>query len=175
MKKFFLLLMFIPAFVIAQTQLTGVVVDKDGIPLPGVSVLIKGTQSGAVSNANGEFTLNVRPGQTLVLSFVGMQTQEAAYQGAPVRVTLLDDLKSLEEIVVIGYQTVRKADLTGAVSVFKPETMKNTVVTGTVADALATVPGLFVRSSGQPGAEGFVQIRGTSTFGSSTPLYVIEL
>ena len=89
-------------------------------------------------------------------------------------IVLVEDTHNLEELVVIGYQTVRKADLTGAVSVFRPETMKNAVVTGTVADALTTVPGLFVRSSGQPGAEGFIQIRGTSTFGTSNPLYVID-
>ncbi|MHB9055981.1 MAG: SusC/RagA family TonB-linked outer membrane protein [Paludibacteraceae bacterium] len=174
MKKYFLLLMFIPAILFAQTQVTGAVVDNGGIALPGVSVLIKGTQTGTVTNSNGEFTLKLSPGQTLLFSFIGMESKEVLYDGTSLRVTLNEDSRSLDQIVVIGYQTVRKADLTGAVSVFKPESMKNTVVTGTVADALATVPGLFVRTSGQPGAEGFVQIRGTSSFGSSSPLYVID-
>ena len=118
--------------------------------------------------------MSVKQGATLSISYIGYLSKDVSASTETLRVVLSEDTQSLDELVVIGYQSVRKADLTGAVSVFKPETMKNTVVTGTVADALSTVPGLFVRSSGQPGAEGFVQIRGTSTFGTSNPLYVID-
>jgi Outer membrane receptor for ferrienterochelin and colicins len=161
----------------AQAQnvnVTGKVVDTKDAPLIGVSVLLKGTKVGTSTDLDGNFLLSGKKGQTLVFSYLGMDTKEVVIDGKPLVVVLSDNTKALEEVVVIGYQTIKKADLTGSVSVFKPETMKNTVVTGTVADALASLPGLFVRSSGQPGAEGMVEIRGTSTFGSSAPLYVID-
>jgi TonB-linked SusC/RagA family outer membrane protein len=175
-KNLLILLLTIFTFT-AQAQnvnVTGRVVDSKDVPLIGVSVLLKGTTTGTSTDLDGNFRLSGKKGQTLVFSYIGMDTKEVVIDGKPLNVVLSDNAKALEEVVVIGYQTIKKADLTGSVSVFKPETMKNTVVTGTVADALASLPGLFVRSSGQPGAEGMVEIRGTSTFGSSAPLYVID-
>ena len=175
-KKLLILLLTIFTYT-AQAQnvnVTGKVVDTKDAPLIGVSVLLKGTKVGTSTDLDGNFLLSGKKGQTLVFSYLGMDTKEVVIDGKPLVVVLSDNTKALEEVVVIGYQTIKKADLTGSVSVFKPETMKNTVVTGTVADALASLPGLFVRSSGQPGAEGMVEIRGTSTFGSSAPLYVID-
>lgn len=157
-----------------NVQIVGKVVDSSDSPMIGVSVLIKGTSNGTVTDFDGNFKLNAPAKSTLVFSYIGMNTIEQAYNGTPMRVVMKEDAEQLEEVVVIGYQTIKKADLTGAVSVFKPDQMKNSVVTGTVADALSTVPGLFVRSAGNPGAEGFVEIRGTSTFGSNSPLYVID-
>lgn len=159
----------------AQTKsISGKVTDSAKKPLPGVTIMVKGTNIGTTSDANGAFSIRVAPKQTLKFSFIGMRDEEVVYTGQPLTVALTDDTKKIDEIVVIGYQTVKKADLTGAVSVLKPESNKNTVVTGTVADALISVPGVYVRSTGQPGGEGFVEIRGTSTFGSSQPLYVID-
>ncbi len=175
-KKFLILLLTIFTFTVQaqNVNVTGKVVDTKDVPLIGVSVLIKGTTTGTATDLDGNFRLSGKKGQTLVFSYIGMETKEVVIDGKPIIVALSDNTKALEEVVVIGYQTIKKADLTGSVSVFKPETMKNTVVTGTVADALASLPGLFVRSSGRPGAEGMVEIRGTSTFGSSSPLYVID-
>lgn len=175
-KNLLILLLTIFTFT-AQAQnvnVTGRVVDSKDVPLIGVSVLLKGTTTGTSTDLDGNFRFSGKKGQTLVFSYIGMDTKEVVIDGKPLTVVLSDNTRSLEEVVVIGYQTIKKADLTGSVSVFKPETMKNTVITGTVADALASLPGLFVRSSGQPGAEGMVEIRGTSTFGSSAPLYVID-
>lgn len=162
-------------FAQAQIQVKGNVVDEKGEPIIGANVIEVGNPSnGTVTDIDGHFSLLVSHGKNISISYIGFFTKEVEVSESLPDIILVEDTHNLEELVVIGYQTVRKADLTGAVSVFKPETMKNAVVTGTVADALTTVPGLFVRSSGQPGAEGFIQIRGTSTFGTSNPLYVID-
>ncbi len=169
------MLLFFPLLIFAQVKVTGKVTDEAGEPIIGANIIEVGRPSnGTVTDIDGNFSFEVSSGANIEISYIGYLTQDVAASSSFLNIVLIEDTQSLEELVVIGYQTVRKADLTGAVSVFKPEIMKNTVVTGTVADALTTVPGVFVRSSGQPGAEGFVQIRGTSTFGTSNPLYVID-
>ncbi len=175
--KMFLIALMIPLMSIAQGQIQfkGKVVDEKGTPILGASVTEKKKPSnGVATDFEGNFSISLPLGASVKISYIGYLTQEVKASASFVKVTLKEDLQNLDEVVLIGYQTVRKADLTGAVSVFKPELMKNTVITGTVGDALSTVPGLFVRSSGNPGAEGVVQIRGTATFGNSTPLYVID-
>jgi TonB-linked SusC/RagA family outer membrane protein len=153
----------------------GRVLDDSNIPLPGVSVTIKGTTRGSLTDINGNYSIKASGGQILVFSFLGMETKEVSYNNqATLDVILTTDKKALEEVVVIGYQTVKKADLTGAVAVFNPTEMKNTTVTGTVGDALGTLAGVNVRTAGSPGSEGKVEIRGTGTFGSSSPLYVVD-
>lgn len=177
MKKILSLLLFvIPLALYSQTGIVkGRVTDSANAPMPGVNITIKGTTTGTITDIQGDYTLDVNQSQILVYSFIGMDQQEVAYTGQPtIDIKLVESFRSLEEVVVIGYQTVRKADLTGAVSIFKPEAMKNTVVTGSVGDVLGTVPGVFVRTEGKPGAEGWIEIRGTKSFGSSNPLYVID-
>jgi len=159
----------------AQQIVKGKVVDETNAPLPGVNIQIKNSSKGATTDFDGNYSIEVDRNQILVYSFVGLESLEVVYKGEdPLNVTLKENDRDLDEVVVIGYQSVRKADLTGAVSVLKPDALKNKVVTGTVADALATLPGVSVRTSGNPGAEGMVEIRGTSTFGSSQPLYVVD-
>ncbi len=158
-----------------NVEVKGKVVDDINDPLPGVSVSIKGTTRGTITDVDGNYSIEVSRNQTLVFSLVGMTPQEVVYAGQPaINVSLATDDKRLEEVVVIGYQTIKKADLTGAVSVFNPTEMKNTIVTGTVGDALGTLPGLTVRTAGNPGSEGKVEIRGTGTLGDSQPLYVVD-
>lgn len=158
-----------------NVEVKGKVVDDINDPLPGVSVSIKGTTRGTITDVDGNYSIEVSRNQTLVFSLVGMTSQEVVYTGQPaINVSLATDDKRLEEVVVIGYQTIKKADLTGAVSVFNPTEMKNTIVTGTVGDALGTLPGLTVRTAGNPGSEGKVEIRGTGTLGDSQPLYVVD-
>ncbi len=154
----------------------GVVTDTQGEPLVGVTVQVEGASTGTVTDMDGNFVLqNVPSNATLEVSYVGMTTQVVSLNGrTSVSITLEEDAELLEEVVVIGYQTIRKADLTGSVSVFNPDEMKNTIVTGTVGDALGTLPGVTVRTAGAPGREGKVEIRGTGTFGNSTPLYVVD-
>jgi len=177
MKKILgLLMLMIPLCLFAQTgTLTGRVVDATTTPIPGVNVMVKGTTTGTLTDVDGKFILKVNNNDVIVFTFIGMESQEVVYTGQPsLSITMQDDMKAIEEVVVIGYQTVKKADLTGAVSVFKPAEMKSAVVTGSVGDVLGTVPGVFVRTEGKPGAEGWVEIRGTKSFGSSNPLYVID-
>jgi hypothetical protein len=99
----------------------GRVLDDSNIPLPGVSVTIKGTTRGSLTDINGNYSIKASGGQILVFSFLGMETKEVSYNNqATLDVILTTDKKALEEVVVIGYQTVKKADLTGAVAVFNP-------------------------------------------------------
>src|SRR5690606_23279022 len=133
------------------------------------------TKTSTTTDTDGNFNITVSDGQTLVFSRIGMIPQEYLYSGQPaINVVLKEDNNILDDVVVIGYQTIKKKDLTGAVSVFKPDQMKNIPVTGTVGDALGTIPGLSVRTAGAPGREGKVEIRGTGTLGNSTPLYVVD-
>ncbi len=171
-----LMLLMIPFSIFAQTGIvTGRVVDSSNMPIPGVNVVIQGTAEGVITDLDGNYSVNVENEQVLVFSFIGMETQSIQYIGQiELNVVLFETLSSLDEVVVIGYQTVRKADLTGAVSIFNPDDMKSAVVTGGVADALVNIPGVFVRTEGKPGAEGTIEIRGTKSFGSSQPLYVID-
>lgn len=154
----------------------GSVIDTNREPLIGVSVRVVGSSLGTVTDMSGRFIMqDVTPGSTLEVSYVGMKTKLVPLDGKTnMEIILEEDTEMLEEVVVIGYQTIRKADLTGAVSVFNPNEMKNTIVTGTVGDALGTLPGVTVRTAGAPGREGKVEIRGTGTFGNSEPLYVID-
>lgn len=178
MLKKILFLLFAVCSLLAYGQnveVRGKVLDDTNEPLPGVTVSIKGTTKGTITDVDGNYSISASQNQVLVFSLVGMTPQEIVYTGqSTLNVTLATDDKRLEEVVVIGYQTIKKADLTGAVSVFNPNEMKNTIVGGTVGDALGTLPGLNVRTSGAPGSEGKVEIRGTGTFGDSQPLYVVD-
>ena len=174
---FLFILLFFPLFLFAQTQIgvRGKIVDEKGDPIIGAGVTEVGnTSNKTVSDLNGNFVLNVKEGSSISVSFIGYLSQVVKVTSDNLNVVLKEDTQNLQELVVIGYQTIKKSDLTGAVSVFKPETMKNTVITGTVGEALYSIPGIFVRSGGAPGNEGFIQIRGTSTFGTSNPLYIID-
>ena len=176
-KILFVLLTFCTISAYGQSaEVRGTVYNSSNETLPGVSVSIKGTTVGTYTDVDGTYSIRVSEGQTLSFSFVGTVPQEIVYAGqTTLNVTLLPDAESLlGEVVVIGYQTIRKADLTGAVSTFSPNLMKNTTVSGTVGDALGTLPGLMVRTAGQPGAEGKVEIRGLGTLGNSAPLYVVD-
>lgn len=177
-KGLWLMLMFAYSISLFAQGLTvrGLVSDTNSLPLTGVTVLVVGTTTGTVTDLDGNFVLeNVPSNSILEVSYVGMTTQLIPLEGRTIlNIVLEEDAELLEELVVIGYQTIRKADLTGSVSVFNPDEMKNTIVTGTVGDALGTLPGVNVRTSGAPGREGKVEIRGTGTFGNSAPLYVVD-
>lgn len=177
LKKILLLLFAVCSLTVygQNVEVRGTILDDKNETLPGVSVSVKGTTKGTISDIDGNYSIAVSQNETLVFSLVGMTTKEVVYTGQPsINVTLEPSDKHLEEVVVIGYQTIRKADLTGAVSVFNPDEMKNKTVTGTIGDALGTLPGLNVRTSGAPGSEGKVVIRGTGTLGNSNPLYVVD-
>ncbi len=173
-----LLLSTLPKEAHAQSTVSGRVVSTAGEALAGVTVVVRGTSNGASTDANGNFTLTLAPGQengTLVFSYIGFRSQEVPIAGqTTVNVTLQSDEQALSEVVVIGYQTVRKEDLTGAVSVVDASDARR-VTANTVAESLqGLAAGVTVRTTGAPGAGAKIDIRGTGTFGANEPLYVID-
>ena len=163
------------AAVAAQT-VSGTVVG-DGEPLPGASVLVKGTSSGTVTDFDGKFVLsNVPTDATLIFSFLGFGTQEVPLNGQSViDVVMSESGSALEEVVVVAYGTATRKDVTGAVAVIGSDELTTFPAT-TVDQALqGKTPGVQItQNSGAPGASVSVNIRGVGSFGSTTPLYVID-
>ena len=129
-----------------QQEASGIVVDANGEPIIGASIMVKGTSNGTISDVDGHFTLNVAQGATLQISFVGYQTQEVRVtSGKLIRVVLHEDTELLDEIVVVGYGTQKKANLTGAVSTVDVNKTLDAKPQMDVAKALqGVVPGLTV-------------------------------
>lgn len=159
----------------AQTKITGKVSDKaSGNALPGVTVFVKGTNRGTATDPNGSFTIQAKSGEILVFSFVGYDPQEVAVTTGPVNVQLSEKVGSLEEVVVTGYASQKKKDLTGAVSIVKVENLTKQPTAQIANQLQGQVSGITVLGSGQPGQEPQVKVRGINTFGNNTPLYVVD-
>jgi TonB-dependent starch-binding outer membrane protein SusC len=156
----------------------GTVKDEKGLPMPGVSVLLKGTSTGMVTDAEGKYTLEVpSDAKTLVFSFVGMDQQEVIITGRTTAdVTLKESVLGLGEVVVVGYGTQKKVDLTGSVSTVSVKEFENAPVTGTIEAMQGKVAGVrIVSNSGMPGSDQSITIRGIQSWGASTdPLYVVD-
>ncbi len=156
---------------------TGTVTDANNEPLIGVSVMIKGTQNGGITDLDGNFSVNAKAGDVLVFSYIGMQTQEITYQGTPLTVVLKDDNEMLEEVVVVGYGSQKKVNLTGSVaSVEFDDEMLSRPVT-TVSSALSgMVAGLnIMQTSSKPNSESAkVNIRGVGTLNDASPLILVD-
>ncbi|MGV8138849.1 MAG: TonB-dependent receptor [Mangrovibacterium sp.] len=164
---------------VQQTRtITGKVNDQSGQPLPGVTVVVKSTTTGTVTGVNGGYSLaNVPANATLVFSFVGMKTQEISVDGkASIDIVMAEDAIGLEEVVAVGYGTIKKRDLTGSVTSVKSDNIEK-VNTASLNDALqGLAAGVQVTSqSGQPGEASTILIRGGSSISASNePLYVID-
>jgi TonB-dependent starch-binding outer membrane protein SusC len=159
-----------------ERTVTGSITDENGGTMPGVNILLKGTSSGTVTDADGKFTIVIPNDQAiLVISFVGYTNSEIQVGSRPVvNIQLAPDVTTLTELVVTGYQVQRKADISGAVAVVKTADLQN-LVTSQFAQKLAgRVPGVTVSTSGSPGDAVNVRIRGISSFGNNDPLYVID-
>ena len=170
------LLMCVP-FAMAQgpAKVTGKVIDDLGEPMIGVSVQVKGTTGGAITDIDGNYSVSVEPGATLVFSYVGYITQEHAVKGGTLNVTLKEDAETLEEVVVIGYGVQKKSSVTGAISQVKAADMENRTIT-TAAQALQgkTAGVQLITSSGGPGETPTIRVRGYSSNVASDPLYVVD-
>lgn len=163
----------------AERVITGTVSDQsNGGPLPGVSVLVKGTTIGTTTDTDGRFRLNVPDGRnTLVLSYIGYATQEVSLANrTSISVSMSVDERSLSEVVVVGYGTQKRSDLTGAVASVKGSDLKNLPATDIATSLQGRVPGALVQqSSGEPGVASSIIIRGPASInGSSQPLYVVD-
>ncbi len=161
-----------------KREISGSVKDTKGLPLPGVSVVVKGTTTGTVTDNDGKFSFTVpADAKTLIFSFVGMKTQEIVIgNNTTISVILVEETVDLDEVVAIGYGTVKKQNLTGSVSKIKSEALEGRAIT-TLGEAFAgQLAGVKAQqTSGKPGAELNIKIRGTSTINASNaPLYVID-
>ncbi len=159
---------------------TGKVTDQDGNGIPGVTVLLKGTTTGTTTSADGNYTLSVPDGQAggvLVFSYIGYTTEEVPINNrSTVNVSLVQDTKALSEVVVIGYGTIKKENLTGAVSQIKAEALENRAITSVGEGLAGQLAGVQVQqTSGVPGAGLQIKIRGSNSINAgSQPLYVVD-
>ncbi|MDD6818944.1 MAG: SusC/RagA family TonB-linked outer membrane protein, partial [Prevotella sp.] len=169
------LMLMVTAIMYAQTiEATGTVVDQTGEAIIGATVMEKGTSNGAITDFDGNFKISVKKGATLVVSYIGFNNQELpAAQG--MKITLKEDAQSLQEVVVTGYTTQRKADLTGSVAVVQTKDLKTSSDSDPMRALQGKVAGMTVTTDGSPSGTGTVRIRGIGSFNSSQdPLFVID-
>ncbi|MDO5664937.1 MAG: TonB-dependent receptor [Bacteroidia bacterium] len=162
--------------VFAQTRVTGSVVDENGESVIGASIQIKGTGQGTVTDAEGRFVLNVpTESSTLVVSYVGMRTQEVLATPS-MHIVLQTDTELLDELVVVGYGTQRKSDLTGAISTISSDAISRQMGSNPAQSLQGLVPGVNVMAnSGAPGGSVAVRVRGIATvLGGAEPLFVVD-
>lgn len=179
MKKIAFILLFgvfsLNAWAQQARPLKGTVTDRENNRIPGATVRIKGTNKGTTTDANGNFSLDVEKGQTLEFSSVGMQKIEIKVgESANVAITLESDSR-LEEVIVVGYGRVKRKDLTGAVASVTGKDLQADIAKSAASALQGRIAGVTVSNSGgQPGAGMSINIRGLSSLGSNTPLYVID-
>jgi TonB-linked SusC/RagA family outer membrane protein len=159
----------------AQTSVTGMITDENGNPLPGVSILVRGTSTGTTTDNDGIYTLNAPADATLVISFIGYKTQEIPVANRNrINVTLVPDVSALQEIVITGYTTENRRNISGAVSTVDAEDL-TVIPSGNVEQQLqGRVAGLTVITNGQPGTTSQVRVRGFGAFGGNEPLYIVD-
>jgi TonB-linked SusC/RagA family outer membrane protein len=164
----------------AQTGFTvkGTVADNTGFPLPGAAIYEKGTSNGTITDLDGNFELRVaRKGAILTVSFMGYTSKEVTANATHLKITLVEDSKLLDEVVVVGYGTMKKRDVTGAITSISSEAIEKKMATNVFEALQGTTAGVQVVSgSGQPGESSAIKIRGTSTFAAEgvTPLYIVD-
>ena len=157
-----------------QQAIRGTITSPTGAPVSAATVTVKGTSKSTITDNNGNFTINAPVGSTLVVSSVGFQAREIIASGYDMREVLQVADATLNEVVVIGYQSVRKRDLTGAAGLVNMADA-NRITSQSVGEAIqGLVPGVTVRNGGAPGSNATIEIRGVSNFGNSAPLYVID-
>ena len=161
-----------------ETTLRGkVTAASDGLPVPGVNVIEKGTSNGVVTNMNGEYTIQVSPDAVLVFSYLGFKEKEVPVNGQnTIDVRLAEDLESLDDVVVVAYGTQKKATLTGSVSNIDGEELTKSQAVNLSSSLAGRLPGLSVNQrTGEPGGKDLdITIRGTGTFGDNNPLIIID-
>lgn len=159
-----------------KVTVTGIVKDTQGLSIPGANIVVKGTATGTITDVDGNFSLQVPVGAVLEISYVGYVSKEVKVTNQKrLNLTLEEDAQALDAVVVVGYTTQKKADLTGAVSSVKVAGLNDLAVTGINNALQGRMSGVTVLpSSGAPGATTSVRIRGMGTFGNNEPLYVID-
>ncbi|MGB6151586.1 MAG: SusC/RagA family TonB-linked outer membrane protein [Pricia sp.] len=161
----------------AQSTISGTVIDTDNLPLPGASVIVKGTTKGTQTDFDGNYTISAESGQTLVFSYIGYASKEVAVADqTTINVTLEADAQALEEVIVTAYGTSTKEAFTGSASVIGADELETRSVTSPVAAIEGRATGVqFTSASGQPGSSPGIIIRGVGTLnGSTDPLFIVD-
>ncbi len=161
----------------AQTQtVKGTVVDNLGEPLAGVNIVEQGTTNGTMTDIDGNFTLNVAKGRTLVFSFIGYSSKEVVANGTKLNVTLEEDSELLEDVVVIGYGSMQRKDLTSSITTVKSKDLNTGVFSDAASMLQGKVAGLVVTTTGDPNGSPSMTLRGASSLrgGAMSPYYVID-
>ncbi|MBF4488109.1 TonB-dependent receptor [Flavobacterium sp. CSZ] len=180
LKKYALIvLLFSFSLVSAQNsnvKITGTVLDEvESKPLFGVNINLKGAKTGVSTDLEGSFSIDAKVGETIIISYLGYVSREVKVTGSPLRISLKEDRKALDEVVVIGYGKSKRKDVTGAISSIGGDELRKTAPVTFDQALQGKVAGVVVQqTSGQPGGGVNIQIRGLSSFGSSSPLYVID-
>src|SRR5260221_5203540 len=165
------------AFALAQTKaVNGTVKDDQGLTLPGVTVKIKGTNEAVATNLNGKYSINVPGAATLVFSFIGYDNQEQPVNNrTEINVSLVASNKQLNAVVVIGYATQKKSDITSAISTVSVKDISTRPIVSPEEALIGKAPGVQVSiPSGEPGHDISVRIRGIGSANGSEPLYVVD-
>ena len=168
-------LLLVSTLTFAQSKVSGTVKDANGEPLIGVSVMEVGTNNGAVTDMNGNYTLNVKPGAKLKLSYIGFTSKTIKASGNS-RIVLDEDNTALNEVVVVGYGTMRRKDVTSSITTVKAEDLNQGVFTDPGQMLQGKVPGLVVSSTADPNGSPTITLRGASTLrtGAMSPYYVVD-
>ena len=168
-------LLLVSTLTFAQSKVSGTVKDANGEPLVGVSVMEVGTNNGAVTDVNGNYTLNVKPGAKLKLSYIGF-TPQTVKAGSNSQIVLQEDNTALNEVVVVGYGTMRRKDVTSSITTVKAEDLNQGVFTDPGQMLQGKVPGLVVSSTADPNGSPTITLRGASTLrtGAMSPYYVVD-
>lgn len=158
-----------------QAILTGKVITGDGVPLPGASVLIKGTDRGTQTDFDGNYTLEISNGESLVFSYVGFITKEVVFSDqSAINITLIEDASELSEVIVTGYTKQSTRNITGSVTIVQSETIAATTPSSIEQALQGQASGVTVGVEGGPGGNAAVRIRGFGTINGNDPLYVID-
>lgn len=155
-------------------KVTGTVKDLRGEPLIGVNVVEKGSTNGTITDFDGNYSLEVGPNALLVFSYVGYLPQTISVTGNVIHVDLREDTQNLDEVVVVGYSTQQKKDITGSVAVVDTKELLKTTGVSAAQQLQGKAAGVYIGSSGAPGSQAMVRIRGVSTVNDNGPLYVID-
>uniref|UniRef100_UPI00402856B7 SusC/RagA family TonB-linked outer membrane protein n=1 Tax=Segatella hominis TaxID=2518605 RepID=UPI00402856B7 len=168
-------LLLVSSLTFAQSNVSGTVEDANGEPLIGVSVLEVGTQNGAVTDMYGNYKLNVKPGAKLKISYIGF-TPQTVKAGSNSQIVLQEDNTALNEVVVVGYGTMRRKDVTSSITTVKAEDLNQGVFTDPGQMLQGKVPGLVVSSTADPNGSPTITLRGASTLrtGAMSPYYVVD-
>lgn len=165
----------ISAFAQEKITVSGVVTDNQNVPMIGVSVIEVGTTNGVSTDVDGKYSILVTRGRVLEFSFIGLATQTVTADKASINIVMEPDQNFLEETVVVGYGVQKKSDITGAISSVKAEDLANRSITSVDGGLQGKTAGVqIVSTSGAPGAESSIRVRGYSSNSDSTPLYVVD-